>query len=607
MRGKEKTMTNLRQLLQRLREQQSIRSIAKETKTHRNIVRKMYDIALEKEWLNPAENMPSDAVLMGAWYFDKAKKQDHPLDPYREKLREWHETKTTTVVIQRLLKDLFQVKVDVQVIRRYFTKHFPETIRPVMVRETIPGEDGDVDYGDLGAFEDDDGVVKKVYLFSYRLRHSRKAYRELVVDQKSITFNKGHIHAFEFFGGVPRKTHPDCLKAAVIRASLENSNLNRSYQSLAEYYGFLASPCRPYTPEHKGGVEKDMDYVKRSFVTHFRITQREIGIKTPKTKDLRIAFEKWKREVDDVRKIQGVDRTPNEIFFSEEKTQLKPLPKERWEIHVWARCTVRADWRVVWENGYYSVPYELIGEKIDLCATSTLVRIFHNHKEVALHERSTKKWQYKRRAEHAPPFKEAVLQCTREGLLELARDIGEYTYQYSEKILSTPGVDKLSPVRNLLNLADKYSKDKLEKACERGCRYMLSSYSEIKNILASKLDVVVIKNLPKSKGKSTSNNSKKFKFSRDPKEYKNQTWDEQVESVYPVPKYGNATFGAYHARMNDELIDELIKEEDLATSEGRIGPLEGVKPKVLESWYRYHGIPIPEENKLKEMDVLEVE
>ena len=85
MKGKEKTMTNLRQLLQRLREQQSIRSIAKETETHRNIVRKMYDIALKKEWLNPSESMPSDAELMEAWHFDKVKKQEHPLDPHREK------------------------------------------------------------------------------------------------------------------------------------------------------------------------------------------------------------------------------------------------------------------------------------------------------------------------------------------------------------------------------------------------------------------------------------------------------------------------------------------------------------------------------------------
>ena len=180
-----------------------------------------------------------------------------------------------------------------------------------MVRSTIPGEDADVDFGDLGTFEDDDGECKKVYLISIRLRHSRKAYRSLVLNQTNNTFNEAHIHAFEFFGGIMHKIHPNCTKCAVIRASIENDGLNKSYQSLAEYYNFLISPCRPYTPEHKGGVKKDMNYVKRSFVAYFRAKQKELGVKTPKIRDLQEAFERWQREVDDVHIIQGIEKSPN--------------------------------------------------------------------------------------------------------------------------------------------------------------------------------------------------------------------------------------------------------------------------------------------------------
>lgn len=132
---------------------------------------------------------------------------------------------------------------------------------------------------------------------------------------------------------------------------------------------------------------------------------------------------------------------------------------------------------------------------------------------------------------------------------------------------------------------------------------MLSSYGEIKNILASKLEAVSIE--PKVDEKVVaSNKSKKFKFSRDPIEYKNKTWDEQVESVYPVSKYSSASFGAHYARMNDELIEDLIKEEDLAAVEGRVGPLQGVKPKITEAWYRYYNIPIPEESNPKAQEVV---
>ncbi len=605
MKGCETNMINLRQILQRLREKQSIRSISSETKTHRTIIRKMVDLAVQKKWLDPHVSMPSDAELMRAWSGDKANRE-HVLDFYKEKIQEWKEADCSAIVIQRLLKNnvLDGVDVDVQVVRRYLNKHRPKNIKPIMVRTTIPGEDADVDFGDIGIFEDEDGVHKKMYILSIRLRHSRRAYREIISDQKSITFNKGHIHAFEFFGGVMKKIHPDCTKCAVIKASIENDGLNRAYQSLAEHYGFIISPCRPYTPEHKGGVEKDMDYVKGDFIVYFRAEQKEKGILVPKIKDLRVTFEKWQREVDDVHVIHGVDRTPKELFFSEEKPCLKPLPDKRWDIHIWAQCTVRADWRVLWECGYYSVPYTLIGEKVDVCITSTFVRIFHNHIEVTLHDRCTKKWEYKRKPEHAPPFREAVLQCTREGVLDLARGIGPCTVQYAEKILSVPSIDKLSPIRNMLRLAEKHTKERLEKACERGLQFQFTSYREIKNILERKLEENTLDEPSENQEKKTkSSPQKKYKYSRDSQEYRRQeTWDEQIERSHPVSKYGNGALGAYHGKMADDLIDELIKEEEKAVAEGREGPLHGKIPHITEAWYKYNNIPMLEKHQSQESE-----
>ena len=48
-------------------------------------------------------------------------------------------------------------------------------------------------------------------MFSGRLRHCRRAYREVVFDQKQETFFACHMHAFEWFGGVPEKVTPDNL------------------------------------------------------------------------------------------------------------------------------------------------------------------------------------------------------------------------------------------------------------------------------------------------------------------------------------------------------------------------------------------------------------
>ena len=553
---------------------------------HRRVIRKMSDIAILKEWLNPDTPLPTDQEIELAWNNEKQISKSHILDPYREKIIEWSRANNTGIVIQRLLLEVFQCSVDIQVIRRYLQKHSPEPIEPIMVRETLPGKDADVDFGDIGIFEDDDGVCKKVYIFSLRLRHSRKAYRELITDQKSSTFNQAHMHAFEFLGGVMEYIHPDCTKCAVIRSSIENNGLNRSYQACAEHYGFIISPCKPYHPHHKGGVEKDMDYVKRNFVTYFRSLQKERGVKIPKFSDLKIAFEKWQREVDDLHIIQGVGKSPNDLFFSEEKVQLKSLPKERWESILWTQCTVRADWRIMWESSYYSVPHQFIGKVVDVCITHSTLRIYSEHNEIALHEKALKKWEYKRKAEHAPPYKEEVLQCTRSGLLELAQDIGSYTYEYIQRMLSVIGSDKLAPARNILRLGEEYGKDALEKACRRGCLFQLTTYGEIKNILRNKLqDISIEESTQENSAKISSYNS--FQYARDPKEYRTKeeaSWEKKWEDIHPISKYGSAMFGGYLSAQMDNQIDELIHLEKRAQARGEKGPLDGKIPEPTEAW-----------------------
>jgi len=348
----------------------------------------------------------------------------------------------------------------------------------------------------------------------------------------------------------------DNCKAAVIQCTIDNDRISRSYQELAEHYGFIISPCLPRTPEHKGGVEGDVKYTKSNFLSYFSARQKEKNIVVALLKELTDALELWGNEVADTHIIHGVGRSPLEIFNSEEKEALKPLPTSRWELTSWSQCAVRRDWRVMYDSSYYAVPYELIGKTVQICATTSLVRIFYDHKEVAYHERSRKKWEYKRKAEYAPPIQEAVLQCSREGLLSLAEAVGSFTYQVTSAILSHPTIDKLRPVRHLLNLANKYSKDRLEKACQRACDYKLFSYASIKSILEKNLE-----------GESIDSPSidkivliRPFRFERDLTLYKSkETFEEALQRHHPVSSYGNALMGVFDGL----LADQIMKEEEV--------------------------------------------
>jgi len=561
--GKYTTMLGIREVIHRLREGHSDRRIGREIKIDRSIVKKIRALAILHHWLDTSSAMPTDGEISKFWNLTSKIQKQHPLDLYRDHLEQWKKEGYSAVVMHQILKD--QCSCDAQTIRRYLNKHFPDQADPIMVRNTTPGQDLDIDFGYLGKFIDDEGVIRKAWVFSFRLRHSRRTYREVVLDQSSKTFLQAHINAFEWFGGVPKNVILDNCKAAITQCTIDNDMIRRSYQELAEHYGFIISPCMPRTPEHKGGVEGDVKYTKSNFLSCFLIRQKEKNISTPVLRDLIEALIRWGSEVADTHIVYGVGRSPLEIFNSEEKMVLRPLPIRRWELTSWSQSVVRRDWRIMFDSSYYSVPYELIGKSVQICATTSLVRIFYDHKEVAYHERSKKKWEFKRKAEYAPPLKEAVLQCTREGLLFLAETVGSFTYQIVDKILSHPSIDKLRPVRHLLNLANKYSKERLENACRRACVYQLTSYGDIKRILENNLDKQPVEDVTKSKVVPIPT----FRFARNPEDYKStavferpqqKEFMEKVESIHPYSKHGNAMCGTV---WDSIMADQIIEEEEI--------------------------------------------
>jgi hypothetical protein len=173
--------------------------------------------------------------------------------------------------------------------------------------------------------------------------------------------------------------------------------------------------------------------------------------------------------------------------------------------------------------------------------------------EVALHERATKKWDYKRRAEHAPPYKESVLCCSRSDLLALAQEIGPFTHQVAEFILSHPSVDKLRPVRCLLGLSGKYPKERVERACERASICKIYSCKSVKSILENDLDRESVEMATAKKIVPFH----RYRFERDPSDYKSdETFEERLEKLHPTSKHGNAMAGVFNALIADRVIDD---------------------------------------------------
>lgn len=486
--SREKSTMELRDILNRIKLGHGIKQIHRETGAHRTVIRKLREIANVKGWLEPRAALPMEKDLYEAYYGILEEKNTHPLETYKNDLKRYVEEGFTYVVMHELIRD--RLECSESTVRRYVQAHIENThSRPVVIRERELSV-MEVDFGRLGIVYDSREKRNRVaYVFSGRLRFSAKAYRAIVFDQKQETFWECHIRAFDYFGGVPKRVVPDNLKAAVVKASFTDPIVNRGYRELAEHYGFLIDPCLPYHPEHKGGVENDIKYVKRNFYPVFLERQRQKGREVPLADECQPSLRAWEREKADVRVIKGIGVSPNELF-GREAAYLKALPAERFDTPTWMKCTVNSASRIHFDRCTYTVPERLLGKEVMAAANPRKIRVFYDHELVAEHERSQIPFQDIKKPDHLSERALAYMEHTKEMLIIKASAIGSATGKVIKVLLEDNAVSRSSSAWGIITLAKKYGNDRVDAACRRALLFDAPRYDAVKRILAQNLDTL---------------------------------------------------------------------------------------------------------------------
>ncbi|MBW2123351.1 MAG: IS21 family transposase [Deltaproteobacteria bacterium] len=362
----------------------------------------------------------------------------------------------------------------------------PREPEAVVRVETKPGEEAQVDFGYAGKMIDPvSDRVRKSWLFVMTLSWSRHQYVEFVFDQKVETWLKLHRHSFEFFGGVPQRIVPDNLKAAILKACWHEPEAQQAYRECAQHYDFLIAPCRPRTPQHKGKVEKGgVHYVKRNF-----LAGRELCHLDQANRDVL----HWIHETAGMR-IHGTTKERPLERFEREKASLKPLPNIPYDIAVWKQLKVGRDCYVHFDNAYYSVPFRLVGQKVQVRGGCELVQIYSlDHRLITTHNRARKPGERLTHTDHLPPFKIEGVILTRENCRRKAASIGPWTKKMVDRLLDHRPEDRLRVAGRLLRLAQRYGPKRLEAAIKRALAYGETSYLSVKKILETGLDAEPIR------------------------------------------------------------------------------------------------------------------
>jgi transposase len=339
--------------------------------------------------------------------------------------------------------------------------------------ECAPGEELQVDFG-LGApLVESGGKTRRTWLFRAVLSHSRKGYSEVVLRQDTETFLRVIENAVRYFGGVPRLLNFDNLKAAVVKADWYDPAMNPKLTDFCRHYGMTPMPCRAYTPQHKGKVERGVGYAKNN-----ALKGRQFASLAEQNAHLR----HWEEHVADKR-VHGTTRRQVAAVFEEERKALGPLPASVYECYQEGRRQVQRDSFVEVAKAYYEAPPELIGRKVWVRWDGRMVRLFNDRMEqIGAHAR-LEPGKFSRclgvRGLHGSVKESAGYWQAR------AEALGEAAGRWAQRALDTRGAEALRSIMGLCQLAGKHRAGDLDAACAKAmdAAARLPAFREIKNLL----------------------------------------------------------------------------------------------------------------------------
>ena len=355
----------------------------------------------------------------------------------------------------------------------------------VMRQDYRAGEKMFVDYAGQTAplVDRATGEIHQAQIFIAVLGASNYTYAEATLSQSLPDWINSHVRALSFFQGVPELVIPDNLKSGVTKACRYEPDLNPTYQELATHYGFAVIPARVRKPRDKAKVEVGVQVVERWILARLRhVTFFTLH-------DLNTHIRSFLSQLNHrpFRKLPGSRRS---LYESLDRPALKPLPINPYTYAEWKKARVNIDYHIEAEGHYYSVPYQLVKEQVDVRLTSETIEVFRKSQRIASHRRSMIKGHHSTIPQHMPKPHQHYAEWTPERLIRWAAKNGQATQKLIAAILaSRPHPQQgFRSCLGIMSLQKTYGPQRLEKACQRALAIGGISYKSVYAILKNGLD-----------------------------------------------------------------------------------------------------------------------
>jgi transposase len=322
---------------------------------------------------------------------------------------------------------------------------------------TLPGEQAQVDWGHFGKIRV--GLATRVlWAFVMVLSWCRQIFLRFYLSAAMPSFLRGHVEAFDFYGGVPRVLLYDNLKSAVLERAGDAIRFHPTLLELSAHYHYLPRPVAPARGNQKGRVERAIRYIRDNFFAARTFTDLD---------DLNAQALAWTQGIAADRPCpEDRGRTVRELF-TEERGRLLALPDNPYPTEERVGVNVGKTPYVRFDLNDYSIPHTHVSRSLVVLASTTTVRVLDPDSEAILcsHARS---WDRDQQIEDASHI-EALVQHKRAAKVHRAIDRLHAALPHSRALLAAiaeRGGNLGSATWSLCKLLDTERADLLDAAIE---------------------------------------------------------------------------------------------------------------------------------------------
>jgi transposase len=326
-------------------------------------------------------------------------------------------------------------------------------------------------------------VSFKAELFVAALGASSYLYAEALRSQELVHWCHAHENAFEHFGGCPEICVPDNLRSGVTKPNRYEPDVNATYQEMAEHYGVVIIPARPYKPRDKAKAEAGVQLVERWIIMRLRKERfTSLGALNDRIFEL--------VELLNNRPFKKMEGSRASVFAEIDQPALRPLPTTRYDFATWTKAKVSLDYHLQIDRNFYSVPYTLVGQVLDVRTSANVVEVFAKNRRVASHKRSYLKGIAVTDPAHMPSSHRRHAQWTPSRIVHWAEKTGPSTAAFIEALMAArPHPEQgFRSALGVLRLEKKYGISRLEAACARSLAIHSLSYKSVSSILKHGLE-----------------------------------------------------------------------------------------------------------------------